>query len=58
MIVGLERERQLSRQLLAPGKVHASCTALRVQLLDPRPDLGKRYLHLLVEEIRVERTPS
>ena len=53
-VAGLEREKQLPAELLAPGKVHAFCGALRAKMLDPRSDLGKRYLHLLVEEIRVE----
>lgn len=53
-VAGLEREKQLPAELLAPGKVHAFCAALRAQILDPRSDLAKRYLHLLVEEILVE----
>jgi site-specific DNA recombinase len=53
-VAALERETQLPTDLLAPGKVRAFCTALRTQMLDPRSDLAKRYLHLLVEEIRVE----
>ncbi len=53
-IAGLERERQFPAELLAPGKVKAFCLALRAKMLDPRSDFGRRYLRLLVEEIRVQ----
>ena len=53
-IAGLERERQLPAELLSSGRVKAFCAALRAKMLDPRSEFGKRYLRLLVEEIRME----
>ena len=53
-IASLERERQLPAELLSAGRVKAFCTALRAKMRDPRSEFGKRYLRLLVEEIRVE----
>ncbi len=53
-IAGLERDQQLPTELLSPAKVEAFCAALRAKMLDASSDFGKRYLRLLVEEIRVE----
>jgi site-specific DNA recombinase len=53
-IASLERERQLPAELLSSGRVKAFCAALRAKMRDPRSEFGKRYLRLLVEEIRVE----
>ncbi len=53
-LAGLEREAQLPAELLAPGRAKAFCAALRVKMLDPRSEFGRRYLRLLVEEVRVE----
>ncbi len=53
-IAGLERDKQLPTELLSPAKVETFCAALRAKMLDPSSGFGKRYLRLLVEEIRVE----
>lgn len=53
-IAGLERERQFPMELLSPRHVEGFCRALRAKMLDPQSEFGKRYLRLLVEEIRVE----
>ncbi len=53
-IAGLEREGQLPAELCAPGRVKAFCAALRAKMLDARSEFGRRYLRLLVEEVRVQ----
>jgi len=53
-IAGLEREKLYPVDLLSAKHVRAFCKALRAKMLDERSEFGKRYLRLLVEEIRVE----
>ncbi len=53
-IAGLEREKLFPADLLSAKHVRAFCRALRAKMLDERSEFGKRYLRLLVEEIRVE----
>ncbi len=53
-IAGLERGKLLPAELLSAKHVKAFCAALRAKMLDARSEFGKRYLKLLVDEIRVE----
>jgi len=53
-IAGQERGRLLPAELLSAKHVKAFCAALRAKMLDARSEFGKRYLKILVDEIRVE----
>ncbi len=53
-IAGLERERAFPVDLLSPKHVEAFCRAVRAEILDETSEFGKRYLGLLVEEVRVD----
>jgi hypothetical protein len=44
----------MPKTLLSPRYLDAFCQALRARLMDEESGFGKRYLQLLVEEIRVE----
>jgi DNA invertase Pin-like site-specific DNA recombinase len=53
-IAGLQRVELMPKTLLSPRYLDAFCQALRARLMDEESGFGKRYLQLLVEEIRVE----
>ena len=53
-IAGLERTRAFPVDLLSLKHIEAFCRAVRAEILDEASEFGKRYLGLLVEEIRVE----
>jgi len=53
-LAGVKREKQLPAALLSPRHVQVFCRALQALMRDGRSEFGKRYLRLLVEEIRVE----
>jgi site-specific DNA recombinase len=53
-IAKLDDRRRLSLQKVSPVKVDAFCRALKKRLTDPASGLGKAYLRLVVDEIRLE----
>jgi site-specific DNA recombinase len=53
-IAGLRREKELPLDKIKPGHVNAFCSALKIKLQDKSSGLGKEYLKLLVDEIRVD----
>ncbi len=53
-MAGLRREKELPLNQIKPAHVDAFCTALKRKLEDRTSGLGKEYLKLLVDEIRVE----
>jgi len=53
-IAGIKRQKEMPQQFLSSGHVSAFCQALKSRLLDRSSGFGKRYLRLLVDEIRVE----
>jgi site-specific DNA recombinase len=50
----LKDRRQLAVQKIDTGKVEAFCEALKARMTDAQSGLGKAYLRLLVDEIRLE----
>jgi DNA invertase Pin-like site-specific DNA recombinase len=52
-IAGLERDQAFATTRIAPTRVAAFCRAMRATLLDDSAPVGKRYLHWLVDEIRI-----
>ena len=52
-IAGIKREKEMPQQLLSSRHVSAFCQALKGRLLGRTSGFGKRYLRLLVDEIRV-----
>jgi DNA invertase Pin-like site-specific DNA recombinase len=53
-IAGLRREQELPVERIEPGHVNAFCSALKSKLQEKSSGLGKEYLKLLVDEIRVD----
>ncbi len=53
-IAGLRREQELPLDRIKPGHVSAFCSVLKNKLQDRSSGLGKEYLKLLVDEIRVD----
>ena len=52
-IAGIRRQKEMPQQFLSSRHVSAFCQALKARLLDRASGFGKRYLRLLVDEIRV-----
>ena len=52
-IAGIKRQKEMPKQLLSSRHVSAFCQALKGRLLNRSSGFGKRYLRLLVDEIRV-----
>ena len=52
-IAGIRRQKEMPQQFLSSRHVSAFCQALKSRLLDRASGFGKRYLRLLVDEIRV-----
>jgi primosomal protein N'' len=52
-IAGIRRQKEMPQQLLSSRNVAAFCQALKARLFDRSSGFGKRYLRLLVDEIRV-----
>lgn len=55
-MAGLRQQRRMPLDSLTPAKITAFIQVLRDRLLDPNSGFGKRYLQLLVSEIRVTGT--
>ena len=55
-MAGLRQQRRTPLDSLTPAKIAAFIQVLRERLLDPNSGFGKRYLQLLVSEIRVTGT--
>jgi DNA invertase Pin-like site-specific DNA recombinase len=53
-IAKLKDQQQLASVKVAPARINAFCKALRDRLTDVDSGLGKAYLRLLVDEIRLE----
>src|SRR4030066_816740 len=52
-IAGIKRQREMPQHFLSSSPVTAFCQALKNRLLDRTSGFGRRYLRLLVDEIRV-----
>ena len=52
-IAGIKRQKEMPQHLLSSRHVSAFCQVLKARLLDRSSGFGKRYLRLLVDEIRV-----
>src|SRR3989304_3898490 len=50
---GLKRQKEMPQHFLSSSHVTAFCPALKSRLLDRTSGFGRRYLRLLVDEIRV-----
>ena len=52
-IAGIKRQKEMPQQFLLSRNVSTFCQALKSRLLDRTSGFGRRYLRLLVDEIRV-----
>jgi len=53
-IAKIKDRQALTVKRVNAGTVHAFCTILRQRLIDPSSGLGKAYLRLLVDELRLQ----